>query len=158
MFKLDDQFLADLGLDDLPQEQKTAFLQHIYSELEMRVGEKLTENMSDEMLDEFGNFVDRNVDGMKQWYDANLPDYQSQPDYQALTANNPDTDPGVIMSEYGAMKWLQLNRPEYPQVVAGVLEDLKNEIRANKDAILGGASGQSAPRVPDGAGQDVTQG
>lgn len=147
MFRLDDQFLADLGLADMPEDQKKAFLQHIYSELEMRVGEKLTENMNNEMMDEFGNFVDQNVDGMQNWYNANLPDYKSQEDYQQLIANNPDVDEKVVMSEYGAMKWLQLNRPDYPQVVAAVLEDLKNEIRASKDAILAAnaGAGQSQP-------------
>jgi hypothetical protein len=44
------------------------------------------------------------------------------------------------MSEYGAMKWLQLNRPDYPQVVAAVLEEIKGEIKSNKDAILAGAT------------------
>ncbi len=139
MFQLDDKFLADLGLADLPEDQKKAFLQHIYSELEMRVGEKLTEGMSDEMLDEFGNFVDQNVDGMKKWYSENLPDYATMQDYKDLTAKNNGVDEKAILSEYGAMKWLQLNRPDYPQVVAAVLEELKNEIRGNKDQILGGA-------------------
>ena len=68
MFRLDDKFLEDLGLGDLPPEQKQAFLQHIYSELEMRVGERLTDGMSDELLDEFGYFVDMNQDGMTTWF------------------------------------------------------------------------------------------
>jgi hypothetical protein len=32
MFQLDEQFLKDLGLDQLPDDQKQAFLDHIYSE------------------------------------------------------------------------------------------------------------------------------
>jgi len=137
MFKLDDKFLEDLGLGALPAEQKQAFLQHIYSELEMRVGERLTENMSDELLDEFGNFVDMNEAGMKKWFDENLPDYADRDDYKQLRSANAQAPETAIMSEYGAMKWLQLNRPNYPEVVASVLEELKNEIRTNKDSILG---------------------
>ena len=41
MFQLDDQFLKDLGLDQMPEEQKQAFLAHIYNELELRVGVRL---------------------------------------------------------------------------------------------------------------------
>lgn len=149
MFQLNDQFLADLGLGDLPQEQKTAFLQHIYSELEMRVGERLTEGMSDDMLDEFGYFVDLNVDKMKEWFGANLPDYETRQDFTDLKNANAQAPEAAVLSEYGAMKWLQLNRPDYPQVVAAVLEELKGEIRTNKDAILAGsiesASGEGAP-------------
>lgn len=136
MFKLDDKFLEELGLAALPAEQKQAFLQHIYSELEMRVGEKLTDGMEDELLDEFGNFVDQNEDGMKKWFEENLPDYTDRDDYKQLRAANTEAPETAVMSEYGAMKWLQLNRPDYPQVVAETLEDLKNEIKANKEAIL----------------------
>ena len=140
MFKLDDKFLEELGLGAMPAEQKQAFLQHIYSELEMRVGERLTDGMSDELLDEFGYFVDMNQDGMSKWFGENLPDYADRDDYQQLKASNPQAAENAVMSEYGAMKWLQLNRPDYPQVVAAVLEELKAEIRANKDAILSGGA------------------
>lgn len=137
MFQLDDKFLADLGLADLPEDQKKAFLQHIYSELEMRVGEKLTEGMSDDMLDEFGYFVDQNADKMKAWYSENLPDYAERQDFRDLKTANADATDDALLSEYGAMKWLQLNRPDYPNVVAAVLDELKEEIRGNKDQIVG---------------------
>jgi len=135
-FKLDNQFLIDLGLGDLPEEQKKPFLQHIYSELEIRVGEKLTQGMSDAMLDEFGCFVDKDIEKMKAWFAANLPDYVNQDDFKALQTKAPQADEAALLSEYGAMKWLQKNRPDYPQVVAATLEELKKEIAANKDKIL----------------------
>ena len=140
MFKLDDQFLEELGLGAMPNEQKQAFLQHIYSELEMRVGEKLTDGMSDELLDEFGSFVDMNEDGMKKWFGENLPDYADRDDYKQMRNANPEAPEAAIMSEFGAMKWLQLNRPDYPKVVAETLEELKGEIKANQSAILDGPS------------------
>lgn len=149
MFKLDDKFLEDLGLGAMPAEQKQAFLQHIYSELEVRVGEKLTDGMSDELLDEFGNFVDQNEDGMKAWFEENLPDYATREDYGQLKAANPEAPEKAVMSEYGAMKWLQLNRPDYPQVVAATLEELKNEIKSNKDAILGGPATNETAEFAD---------
>lgn len=138
MFRLDNKFLEDLGLAALPEDQKKAFLQHIYSELEMRVGEKLTEGMSNEMLDEFGCFVDKNVELMKAWFAENLPNYTEQEDYQKLlqSTRSSGADEVALLSEYGAMKWLQKNRPDYPQVVAAMLEDLKQEISMNKDKIL----------------------
>jgi len=149
MFKLDDKFLEDLGLGALPAEQKQAFLQHIYSELEMRVGERLTEGMSDELLDEFGYFVDMNMDGMKKWFEENLPDYADRDDFKQLKEANAQAPEAAVMSEYGAMKWLQLNRPDYPQVVAAVLEEIKNEIRSNKDAILAGATAAAEEKMPE---------
>jgi hypothetical protein len=136
MINLDENFLVELGLGALPPEQKEAFLHHIYAELEMRVGEILTYGMSDEHLDEFGYFTDQEVDGMHKWFKNNLPDYKMRDDYKQLLAANPGAPEIAIMSQYGAMKWLQLNRPDYPQVVAETLEDLKEEIRQNKKAIL----------------------
>ena len=136
MFKLDNKFLDDLGLGDLPEEQKKAFLGHIYSELEIRVGEKLTDGMNDEMLDEFGYFVDKNLEKMKEWFGAKLPNYANEDDFKKLQESAKDADEATLLSEYGAMKWLQLNRPEYPKVVAATLEELKAEIIANKDDIL----------------------
>jgi len=153
MFKLDDKFLEDLGLAAMPPEQKQAFLQHIYSELEMRVGEKLTEGMSDELLDEFGNFVDMNVDGMTKWFSENLPDYAERDDFKQLKEANAQAPESAVMSEYGAMKWLQLNRPDYPQVVAAVLEEIKVEIKSNKDAILTDIS--AAPAADDASDDSV---
>jgi hypothetical protein len=136
MFKLDEEFLAQLGLGDMPQEQKQAFLQHIYSELEIRVGEKLTEDMNEAQLDEFGHFVDKDEQGMRNWFAANLPDYASQPDYKVLQEKLPDASELDLMSEFGATRWLQVNRPDYPEVVRQTLEDLKQEILTNKEKIL----------------------
>ena len=45
MFQLNEEFLKELGLDQLPEEQRKPFLQHIYSELEMRVGERLSQSI-----------------------------------------------------------------------------------------------------------------
>ncbi|MCL2280607.1 DUF5663 domain-containing protein [Candidatus Saccharibacteria bacterium] len=155
MFKLDDQFLEDLGLGALPPEQKQALLQHIYGELEMRVGERLTEGMSDELLDEFGNFVDMNMEGMSKWFSENLPDYTDRDDFKQLKEANPQAPEAAVMSEYGAMKWLQLNRPDYPQVVATVLEEIKDEVRTNKDAILSGASGGGDSSTDENVGGEA---
>jgi predicted RNA-binding Zn ribbon-like protein len=99
MFKLDDNLLKELGLGSLPADEKNKMLAHIYETLEMRVGMKLAEQMTNEQLDEFEGFIDRN-------------------------------------DEAGALKWLETNFPNYKQVVADQLEQLKNEIKASAQAIL----------------------
>jgi hypothetical protein len=138
MYKLDDEFLAQLGLGDMPEEQKQAFLQHIYSELEIRVGEKLTAEMSDAQLDEFGYFVDKKDSEIRDWFAKNVPNYKELPEYKMMVEKaGPGADELSILAEFGATKWLQLNRPDYPEVVKEVLEALKQEILANKSQILG---------------------
>jgi len=145
MFQLDDKFLQDVGLGNLPDEEKKAFLQHIYEELELRVGTKLSEGLSEQQMSEFEAFVDRNEDKVRAWFDKNLPDYAAQPDYQQLKASAPADVPEVaVMSEYASLKWLELNRPDYRQIVAQELEKLKAEIIANRDNIMGGGAEQAA--------------
>lgn len=77
MFKLDDNLLRELGLGSLPPAEKNRMLQHIYETLEMRVGMKLAEQMSNQQLDEFEGFIDRNDEpGALKWLEANFPNYK----------------------------------------------------------------------------------
>lgn len=77
MFKLDDDFLASVGLGALPAEQKQDMLRHIYETLELRVGMKLAEQMTDAQLDEFETFIDSKDDaGALKWLETNFPHYK----------------------------------------------------------------------------------
>lgn len=138
MFQLDDKFLQDLGLDQLPEEQKQAFLQHIYEELELRVGTKLSDGLSDAQLEEFEAIIDRKDAVITEWLNKFVPNYHTDEAFarlQEATQADPN-DPG-LRAEYVATKWLEVNRPDYRQVVAQVLEELKKEISSNRDAIIG---------------------
>lgn len=138
MFQLDDKFLQDLGLAQLPDDQKQAFLEHIYSELELRVGQQLSDGLSDAQLEQFEAFIDRNEGSVRTWVAANVPNYQSDPAFQQLQSGIPQgTDEIAVLSEYASLKWLGMNRPDYRDVVARTLEELKQEIINNRDAILG---------------------
>lgn len=75
--QLDDNFLQDLGLGTMPDDQKQAFLQHLYEELELRVGTRLSEGMTDEQLLEFEKLIDANdQQGALTWLETNRPNYK----------------------------------------------------------------------------------
>lgn len=77
MIKLDDDLLQELGLAALPAEEKKKLLAHIYETLEMRVGMKLAERMTDAQLTEFEQFIDRNDEaGALHWLETNFPNYK----------------------------------------------------------------------------------
>lgn len=77
MFKLDNNFLTSLGLSSLPVDEKNKLLQHIYERLEMNVGMRLAEKMTDAQLDEFESFIDRNDEqGALRWLETNFPNYK----------------------------------------------------------------------------------
>ena len=77
MFQLDDNLLRELGLGDLPATEKNKMLAHIYETLELRVGMRLAEQMTDAQLDEFESFIDKNDEpGALRWLETNFPDYK----------------------------------------------------------------------------------
>jgi hypothetical protein len=151
MFQLDDKFLADIGLSDMADDQKQAFLQHIYEELELRVGTKLSDGLSDQQLEEFEKIIDKDQTVIESWLGAHVQDYQNDEIFkrmqQALRLDPADPN---LKSEYVATKWLEVNRPDYRDVVKQVLDELKAEIIANKDAILGpnDQTPQDSPEQP----------
>lgn len=77
MYKLDNNFLKELGLDSLPAAEKNKMLAHIYETLEMRVGVKLASKMTDVQLDEFEGYINRNDQkGALTWLETNFPNYK----------------------------------------------------------------------------------
>lgn len=138
MFQLDDQFLQDIGLADLPDEQKKPFLQHVYDQLEYRVGVRLSEGMSDAQLEEFESIIDRKPEVIDAWIAQYAPDFTNDDLYGKIQASSglPAGD-ARVKAEYAATKWLEVNRPDYRDVVSATLNDLKQEIGQNRDAILG---------------------
>ena len=100
MFKLDDNLLQELGLGTLPAQEKNKMLSHIYETLEMRVGMKLAERMTNDQLDEFESFIDRNDEaGALKWLETNFPNYKQ-----------------VVADELEALK--QEIKASAPQIVA----------------------------------------
>jgi len=137
MLKLDNKFLEDLGLGELPEEQRRPFLQHIYEELELRVGTKLSDGMNDLQLQEFEAIIDRKDGAVDNWLNKYVPDYRQDTGFTRLqeVAKLEADDPN-IKAEFAATKWLEINRPDYKDVVAQVLDDLKQELATNRDIIL----------------------
>ncbi len=77
MIKLDENLLVELGLAALPKDEKTSFLKHMYETLEMRVGTRLAERMSDQQMSEFEQFINSNDEqGAFHWLESNFPNYK----------------------------------------------------------------------------------
>jgi hypothetical protein len=94
--QFDEQFLVEMGLSAMPEEQKQKFLDYVQEELEVRIGERISRGLTEEQLNEFDQI----------------------------------SDPGE------AAKWLEKNRPDYREIVNRTIEDMKAEIRANRDKLV----------------------
>ena len=78
--QLDENFLNDLGLGSASDDKKQAFLGQVLETLELRVGNRLSENLTDEQLDDFERVVGQaedSSDAAEQWLKANNPDYEA---------------------------------------------------------------------------------
>lgn len=74
---INNELLDTLGLSQLPPQEKSELLKHIYETLEMRVGMRLADQMSNEQLDEFETYFNAQDDaGAFSWLENNFPNYK----------------------------------------------------------------------------------
>lgn len=112
MFQLDDNLLRELGLGSLPPAEKNKMLAHIYETLELRVGMKLAEQMTDAQLDEFERFIDANDEaGALKWLETNFPNYKQvvADELEKLKTEIKAQAPGILEA---TMKELGGQQPE----------------------------------------------
>lgn len=77
MLQLDNTFLASLGLETMPAEEKEAFLSYLYAELQIRISMELSENLSDIQLEEFEELLDSdNQAAALEWLEGHCSDYR----------------------------------------------------------------------------------
>lgn len=94
--EFDEQFLQEMGLSAMPEDQKQKFLDYIQEELEVRIGERISRGLTEVQLNEFD----------------------------------------MITDQAEATKWLEKNRPDYREIVNRTIEEMKAEIRANRNKLI----------------------
>ncbi|MBQ9485097.1 hypothetical protein IJU85_03305 [Candidatus Saccharibacteria bacterium] len=94
--QFDENFLQEMGLSAMPEEQKQKFLDYVQEELEVRIGERISKGLTEVQLNEFDKITD----------------------------------------QAEAAKWLEINRPDYREIVTRTIEEMKSEIRANRAKLI----------------------
>ncbi len=139
MYQFDESFLDSVGLSGMPEEQKQSFLQYAQDQLEVRIGEKMSEGLSDDQLDEFERIIDNDQETVQKWL-ADLGDYKTDETYQKLLENSEeDADSPEFLADYVTAKWLDQNCPQYQDIIKESLESLQAEISSQKEEILANA-------------------
>lgn len=134
---IDESFLTEVGLQGMPEDQKSAFLAHAQDELEMRVGEKMSEGLSVEQMTEFEGIMKNDQEVIRKMILDMKKDFREDEIYQKILKKHGVTQGDwAILGEYLSVKWIQKNRPDYRSIVAGVMESLKDEIRESAPQIL----------------------
>jgi predicted RNA-binding Zn ribbon-like protein len=124
--KLDNALLEEIGLGALPADEKSKMLAHIYETLEMRVGVRLAEQMSDQQLDEFEAFINVNDEaGALRWLETTFPAYKQvvAEEFEKLKAEIAQVAPQIVSEALGAAQqqpiqpnqdYGQNQQPPYP--------------------------------------------
>ncbi|MBS7346139.1 MAG: hypothetical protein KIG14_00290 [Candidatus Sacchiramonaceae bacterium] len=137
MFELDDRFFDEIGLNQMPEAEKASFKEHIQEEIQVRIGERIADGMTVEKMQEFENIIDNIPGYVAEWLAKNSPNHTEDEIFKALKAQASGAGEDQILSEYAAMKWLSVNRPDFTQIIATVVDEMKNELRSSTDRILG---------------------
>jgi len=120
--KLDDNLLVELGLGALPPEEKKSFLAHIYETLEMRVGVRLAEQMSEQQLSEFEALINTgNEAGAFQWLETTFPGYKEvvAEEFEKLKGEIAQVSPQILASsQQQAVQAQQQVASDQPQAQA----------------------------------------
>ena len=51
--EVDEEFLREVGLSAMPEDEREKFLAYVQEELEVRIGEEIAEGMTEEQMSEF---------------------------------------------------------------------------------------------------------
>lgn len=105
MLKIDNNLLQELGLVGLPDAEKNSLLKHIYETLEMRVGMRLADQMTNQQLDEFEQYFEAKDDaGAFKWLETNFPNYKDivQEEFEKLKSEVGQSAPQILAASPGA--------------------------------------------------------
>lgn len=72
--RVDEQFMEEVGLGAMPLDEKQAFMQHAEEELEVRVGQAVGADLTDEQMDEFDKMTD--LKQAAEWLNAHVPNFR----------------------------------------------------------------------------------
>ena len=94
--QFDENFLQEMGLSAMPEDEKQKFLDYIQEEVEVRIGERISKGLTEAQLNEFDQITD----------------------------------------QAEATKWLEKNRPDFREIVTRTINEMKEEIRANRSKLI----------------------
>jgi hypothetical protein len=120
----DEQIITQLGIADLPDQEQEA----IINEAELRIGEKVSEQLNNEQLSEYDSIINNDEHVIDSWLDQNVPFYEQEPAYQAfLEGVDDDPEKNNPKKLFATVAWVQLTVPNFQEVVTEVLETYKLE-------------------------------
>lgn len=135
--ELDEKFLEEVGLSQMPEDKKERFLKQTQAELELAVGEEISRGLSEQQIREFEALSEGDQRVIKKMVFEMDSDFRDDKVYKAiLKRSGKEMGDWSTLGEYLTVRWIRVNRPDYKEVVDRVLAELKEKIKARKDELL----------------------
>lgn len=151
MQQIDDDFLDDCGLAALSVEDRGSLIDLLRHQLTTSVGQRLSDGMTEQQLEEFSEITERNRHVVDGWLAQHAPGYLDDELFLKIAAENPDRSPDDLRAEYAATAWLRRNRPDYRDVVVAEIDALRTKVSAGAAALLRGTGASDADVRPSAA-------
>lgn len=74
---LGDDFFEEMGMAGAPEDKKRDFLRHVLEVLQLRVGQALVENLTDEQAEDFNKIDQSDHHATWAWLEENCPQYKT---------------------------------------------------------------------------------
>jgi hypothetical protein len=132
---LDEQYLQDLGVNDLPEDAKKEIVAGLEQTVQDAISVRVVEKLPDALIDEFNSLTDGSIEEVKAWLTKVSPYYATAPEFLENKEKS-GTDEEDFTRQYALIKWLAMNVPDYNQIVLEVLANTKGELLALKEQLL----------------------
>jgi hypothetical protein len=136
MFNLDEQYLRDLGIMDLPEDMRGSIVEGLEKQIQDRVSLKMAQGLTDEQLEEFADINEGDSEKAREYLMKVAPQFEAEATYvQAKESGGVSMDD--LNKQFAQMKWLEFNVPNYSEIILETLNEVKEEILAQRAQVLG---------------------
>lgn len=129
MYEIDDEFMASIGAENMAEPGKTTLRENISEMVKNRVSVLLADKLTDFLEDELEN-ISENPAAAKNWLAKNAPYFAGSNEFLAFRENLPAENRADAEQLFALNKWFAVNLPEFPAVLAQVLEQTQSELLA----------------------------
>ena len=125
MFKLNEDFLEGMGVENESAEVKEQLLAGAEKMIRDRVLLKLSDQITDFLADELAG-INESSAGAENWLAKNAPYYTGSEDYKAFEKDFAENAPQI----FAQTKWFQMNLPTYAEEIKIASDQVRNEMLA----------------------------
>ena len=128
MYNLDDNFLTEIGIIDMPEPARGKLVEGIQQTINNRIGLELGDELTDFLVDELTQ-INNSPEFAKKWLEANIPHYVGTSEFsqfsQLISREGAD-----VTQLYAQSKWFEKHLPTLPIVTERVVNEVMQEIKA----------------------------